>query len=182
VEPLQGHCNPIAGVCGGRRKRKDAGRWIHLERHTCMGPLNPMRRRTRTMSEPRQQYLTVKGFYSLMIKAQKSRWPMLPPTPPRRSVGDSGCAWTTSGSAKVLPASSPEMGVAFWIDLVEGTYWEVAEAPIRRWPKGTVWVAERYPIGYGVVKEVAPLASTYANPGGGSPDIDKPLDRLLRCG
>jgi hypothetical protein len=23
------------------------------------------------MSEPRQQYLTVKGFYSLMIKAQK---------------------------------------------------------------------------------------------------------------
>jgi hypothetical protein len=30
-----------------------------------------MRRRTRTMSEPRKQYLAVKGFYSLMIRAQK---------------------------------------------------------------------------------------------------------------
>jgi hypothetical protein len=30
-----------------------------------------MRRRTRTMSEPRRQYLAVKGFYSLMIRAQK---------------------------------------------------------------------------------------------------------------
>jgi hypothetical protein len=36
-----------------------------------MALLTLLRRRTRTMSEPRKQYLAVKGFYSLMIRAQK---------------------------------------------------------------------------------------------------------------
>jgi hypothetical protein len=40
------------------------------------------------------------------------------------------------------------MGVDFWINLVEGTCSEVAEVPVRRWPKGNVWVSERYRIGY----------------------------------